>query len=174
MRVLVPIKYAILLVSVVFFTIGCKDEGLSRKKPAAKVSPPAVSEISPAPAEEENFEQQVFIYNPGGRRDPFRSLIEIAKEKPHPKKKANPIENYDVDELKLSAIIWDNKQYYALVTLPDNKSYTIKEGMTLGLYGGKVEEITKDSVVVREHVKDYRGQPVIKDTILKLRKEGEE
>jgi type IV pilus assembly protein PilP len=174
MRMPVPVRYAVFFLVVVFFAVGCKDKDLSQKKPAAKAPPPAVSEIPSAPAEEEKFEQQVFIYDPGGRRDPFRSLIEIAKEKPQARKKANPIENYDVDELKLSAIIWDNQKYYALITLPDNKSYTIREGMTLGLYGGKVEEITKDSMVIREHVKDYRGQPVIKDTILKLRKEGEE
>jgi Tfp pilus assembly protein PilP len=57
--------------------------------------------------------------------------------------------------------------------LPDNKSYTIRKGMTLGLYGGKVEDITKDKVLIREQVKDYRGQLKTKDTILKLRKEGE-
>jgi Tfp pilus assembly protein PilP len=56
--------------------------------------------------------------------------------------------------------------------LPDKKSYTIKEGMVLGLYGGKVEKITKDTVVIREFIKDYRGNLKPKDTILKLR-EGE-
>jgi Tfp pilus assembly protein PilP len=46
--------------------------------------------------------------------------------------------------------------------------------MTLGLYGGKVKEITENSVLIREQVKDYRGKLRIKDTILKLRKEEEE
>ena len=102
------------------------------------------------------------------------SLIETVKEKPQRKKAASPIENYDVEEIKLIAIAWDKEQYYAMVTLPDNKSYTIRKGMTLGFYGGKVEEITKDSVHIRENVKDYKGKLKIKDTILKLRKEGEE
>ena len=46
--------------------------------------------------------------------------------------------------------------------------------MTLGLYGGKVEAITNNTVLIREQIKDYRGQFKTKDTILKLRKEGEE
>jgi Tfp pilus assembly protein PilP len=46
--------------------------------------------------------------------------------------------------------------------------------MTLGIYGGKVTEITKDAVIVTEQIKDYKGQLKTKDTILKLRKEEEE
>jgi len=44
----------------------------------------------------------------------------------------------------------------------------------LGLYGGRVHEITKDSVIITEQIKDYKGQLKTKDTILKLRKEEEE
>jgi Tfp pilus assembly protein PilP len=56
--------------------------------------------------------------------------------------------------------------------LPDKKSYTITEGTKLGLYEGKVQKITKDMVVIREYVKDYRGEIKPRDLILKLRKEG--
>lgn len=79
-----------------------------------------------------------------------------------------------MSEIKLSAIVWDSNQYYALIMLPDKKSYTIRKGMTLGLYGGKVEKITADSVFIREAIRDYKGQLKNKDTILRLRKEGEE
>ena len=72
------------------------------------------------------------------------------------------------------AIAWNkNNQYYALIMLPDKKTYTITEGRTLGLQGGKVVKITKDSVVIREFVKDYRGVIKPRDSILKLHK-GEE
>jgi len=57
--------------------------------------------------------------------------------------------------------------------MPDTKSYTIRKGMTLGLNNGKVIDITKDSVFIREQIKDYKGQTKSKDTILKLRKEEE-
>jgi len=46
--------------------------------------------------------------------------------------------------------------------------------MTLGLYGGKVRDITRNSVIITEQIKDYKGQLKTKDTILKLRKEEEE
>jgi type IV pilus assembly protein PilP len=150
---------------------GCsKDRGVN--KPAQK--PKAAASEAILPSNEEKVEKETYTYEVKGRRDPFTSLIAITKEKPQRKKGANPIENFDVDEIRLSAIVWDNQHYYALVTLPDNKSYTLRKGMTLGLYGGKVEEITRNSVLIREQVKDYRGRPKTKDTLLKLRKEEEE
>jgi Tfp pilus assembly protein PilP len=151
---------------------GCKGK-TSSPKPAAVKPKPAVSVPAVSAKEELKAEKEVYAYEQKGRRDPFMSLVQVTKEKPKRMAGKRPVENFDVDEIKLVAILWDNKQYYALITLPDKKSYTIRKGMTLGLYGGKVEDITKDKVLIREHVKDYRGQPKTKDTILKLRKEGE-
>ncbi|WP_333654250.1 pilus assembly protein PilP [Dissulfurispira sp.] len=109
-------------------------------------------------------------YTAGARRDPFMPLVVKAEAKP---KGLIPIESYEVSEFKLIAILWDKTKYYAVITLPDGKSYTIREGVKLGLHGGKVYKITKDSVIIREHVRDYRGALSPKDTILKLRREEE-
>ena len=154
------------------FGAGCKGEKVKAPVPAMKV--PAAKAAEPSVMQdEEKVEKQTYTYDAKGRRDPFLSLIVVAKAKPVKKKGATPMENYDVSEIKLLAIVWDSHQYYALIKLPDNKSYTIRKGMTLGLYGGKVEEIAKDSVLIREQIKDYRGQFKTKDTLLRLRKEGE-
>ena len=163
---------AVLLALTFVVFAGCKGKS-SPSKPAVERPKPAASAPSPVMKEEPKAEKEVYIYEQKGRRDPFTSLVQISKEKPKRMAGKRPIENFDVDEIKLIAILWDTKQYYALITLPDNKSYTIRKGMTLGLYGGKVEDITKDKVLIREQVKDYRGQLKTKDTILKLRKEGE-
>ncbi len=164
----------LLVISAVIGIFGCTGEDKTAAKRAAKPKVPSSAQTTGPAMPEEKVEKEVYVYDAKGRRDPFMSLVAVAKEKPHMKKKANPVENYDVDEIKLTAIVWDNHQHYALVTLPDNKSYTIRKGMTLGLYGGKVQDITKDSVLIREQVKDYRGQLRMKDTLLKLRKEGVE
>ncbi|MBI5639030.1 MAG: pilus assembly protein PilP [Nitrospirae bacterium] len=152
---------------------GCGEKKPVAPKPVAQAPKPASPEPAAQQKEEPKVEKEVYVYDAKGRRDPFLSLIVVAKEKPQ-RKKLNPVENYDVDEIRLIAIAWDSQQHYAMITLPDNKSYTIKKGMTLGLYGGKVEKITKDYVLIQEQVKDYKGQMKTKDTILKLRKEGEE
>lgn len=127
-----------------------------------------------APADELKAEKEVYAYDPRGRRDPFLSLVETTKEKPQRKKGGPAIESFDVDDMRLIAIAWDSKSYFAQVLVPDGKSYTLRKGMTIGLYGGRVMNITPDTVVIQEQVKDYRGQQKTKDTILKLRKEGEE
>jgi Tfp pilus assembly protein PilP len=43
--------------------------------------------------------------------------------------------------------------------------------MSLGIYSGKVVRIDARGVVVREYIKDYKGEIQPKDTILRLRKE---
>ncbi len=154
---------------------GCNDKAAVNRQPVTQ-RPAATAPAAPAVVQNEELkvEKEIYEYALKGRRDPFVSLAQAKKAKPKMKPGAGPTEKFDVDEIKLIAITWDAQQYYAMITLPDKKSYTIKNGMSIGLYDGKVIEITKDSVLVREQVKDYRGQTKTKDTILKLRKEEEE
>lgn len=136
-------------------------------EPKRPAPPDAKQQAQPATA----VAVGVYEYNPKGKRDPFMTLI--VKSEPERKKGFTPVENYDVVEFRLIAVLWDNAQYYAVITLPDGKSYTIKEGTKLGLHGGKVFRITKSSVVIREQLRDQRGTVKPKDTILKLRREEE-
>jgi type IV pilus assembly protein PilP len=153
--------------------IGCKKEQSPIKKPmAGQVQPPTVTQEIKKNATVKEAEQEIYTYDPRGRRDPFLSLVMMLKQKPERKKGTTPFESYSIDEISLLAIAWDDQKYYALISLPDKKSYTITEGMKLGLYEGKVQKITKDMVVIREYVKDYRGEIKPRDSILKLRKEG--
>jgi type IV pilus assembly protein PilP len=125
--------------------------------------------------EEERFEvkKETYTYSPEGRRDPFLSIITAAKrveEKKRPKGLL-PLQDYDISQIRLIAIIWDEKVHYALIGLPDGKHYTIREGVSLGLHDGKVRRITEDAVTVRELIRDYRGNLKPQDTVLRLRKE---
>ncbi|MBI5187560.1 MAG: pilus assembly protein PilP [Nitrospirae bacterium] len=154
--------------------LGKKEQAAAKEPVAEKVQPAETKKQIKAPEETKKVEQEVYAYEAKGKRDPFLSLVIVSREKPIKKKGVSPVENYDVEELKLIAIAWDKEKYYALIMLPDNKFYTVTEGMILGLYGGKVQEITRDTMIIREYVKDYRGDTKSKDTILKLRKEEEE
>ena len=165
----------LILCCIALFSWGCKKEQPAIKKPMAKkVTQPAVKQEPKASEETKQVEHEGINYNPNGKRDPFLSLVEITKRKPIRKRGASPFESYDIDEIKLLAIAWDKEGYYALITLPNKKNYTITEGMTLGLQGGKVTQITPDSVIIREYTKDYRGNMKPRDAILKLHKGDEE
>lgn len=157
---------------------ACKKEapGPAVLKQAEKVqkTEPAQGMPSTVKPEEKKIETETYIYDPKGRRDPFLSIIEATKkekELERRKKGLKPAETFDIADLKIIAIAWDKDRYYAMIQFPDNKYITIKEGITLGLYGGKVIKIDKGNVVVREYVKNYKGEVEPRDTILKLRKE---
>lgn len=127
--------------------------------------------------EQKKIESETYLYTPQGRRDPFLSIIEAAKrerETERKKKKVRPVEAYDAADINVIAIAQDKEEYYAMVQLPDKKYFTVKTGMTLGLYGGKVTRITAQGIILREYVKNYKGELQPRDTILRLRKEGEE
>lgn len=138
------------------------------------VEPGKKEEAAPQKAEEKKVQVEAYSYDPKGRRDPFLSIIEASKkerEVEKKKKSQRPSEAYDVPDIRVIAIAKDKERYYAMILLPDKKYFTIREGMSLGLYGGKVIRIDAKSVVVREYLKDYKGEIQAKDTILRLRKE---
>lgn len=166
------LQLAILIIFLIIPLAGCKKEQAVEKKPMAeKVQPSEPKKNLEAPEETKKVEQEVYTYEAKGRRDPFLSLVTVSKQKLTRKKGASPVESYGVDVIEVIAIARDKEKYYALITLPDKKSYTITEGMTLGLHGGRVQKITKDMVVIREYIKNYRGDIKPKDSVLKLRKE---
>jgi Tfp pilus assembly protein PilP len=118
-------------------------------------------------------EEEVYTYESARRRDPFYSLISAAKAAEKKKKKfASPLEEYDVYQMKLIAVV-RNSNRYALVRLPDGKHYTLREGSVVGIHGGRVSRIDPNSLVVEETISDMKGKSYPKQITLKLREEEE-
>lgn len=163
--------FLMLILLIAFLISGCAD-----KEPQKVALPQKTAEqklpdsTTTSPAKEAAIVAIGYEYSPHDRRDPFTSLI--AKQDTADKKKgATPLEQDDLATFRLTAILWSGSQHYALITLPDGKSYTVKKGMKLGLDSGTVEDITKDTVVVRQYLKDKKGALKPKDLILRLRTE---
>ena len=145
-----------------------------KKAPLSKAAPAKAAKEAALKSDEAKgakTEEETYTYDRKGKRDPFVSLVVTAVEKP--KKGQTPLENYDISAIKILGIIWTEKGNFATVVLPDGKAYTLREGMTIGLHEGKIQAINKNNIVIRERIKDYKGQLKSKETILKLR-EGEE
>ena len=160
----------ILMIAFVF-SGACKGG----KAPVSKAAPEkAAQAVTPQGTEEKGpkVEEEVYLYDKKGKRDPFVSLVVKAEEK-HVKGET-PLENYDVSAIKILGIVWNEKGHYAEIVLPDGKAYTLREGMTVGLHKGKIQNINKNSIVIKESIKDYKGEIKSKETILKLREEEEE
>lgn len=153
---------------------GCKKEPPKPLRPQAQKVRPQVTQNVSQQIEEKKAETEIYSYNPAGRKDPFLSIIEATKKEKEvvkKKKATKPTEAFDVNDIKILAIAWEKDRYFAMVRLPDGKYFTLKEGMTIGLYSGKVVKIDPNTVVVREFIKDYKGDIKPRDTILRLRKE---
>lgn len=128
------------------------------------------------PDDNEKFKvsKPTYTYKSIGKRDPFRSLIQTVdttEEDEEDGRVRSPIEQYNVSQLKLIAVVSSTDNAYALVVVPDGKSYTVTEGMNIGLHDGIVKEIRSDQVVVEVEVKDHKGNKKMEEVFLRLRKE---
>ncbi len=122
-------------------------------------------------------DRDVYIYNSLGRRDPFFSIIELAKQKIKKKIKVrgqSPLEDYGVIDFKLLGIVFNGTTYFASILAPNGKAYTVTKGMILGQNGGKIIDIQLNKLIVKEDTFDYIGRKFSKNITLNLSEEGEE
>jgi Tfp pilus assembly protein PilP len=75
-----------------------------------------------------------------------------------------------VSELKLSGIVWDKKEYVALVEAPDGLGYVLKVHDLIGS-SARVSRISPSSVIFEVKEKPYLPDSKIKEVELKLKKE---
>jgi len=104
--------------------------------------------------EKEVMEGGILKYDPAGRRDPFRSLLEGFEEPEEGPEKARPpgLPGMLVEELRLEGIIQTPSGILAFVLGRDNVSYIIRPGTKL--YNGEVYDIQPKKVVFRQNVND--------------------
>jgi len=115
-----------------------------------------------------------YAYLHSENRDPFESLIMEKMEAGEGEEPKDPRELYDIELIKVVAIIHDDRQGYASVMLPDGKYYTLVKGTKVGIHGGHVREILSDRVVIIQEVLDFRRRKVEQVREIKLREEEEQ
>lgn len=165
---------------IVFILSGCSGEQPSRSKKSSKKQKKKVVEqvVQPSRADEltdDMSDQQGYVYERKNRRDPFVPLILPTTMKVKKKgAKAGTLEGYDLSEFALAAIAKKGTQYYALLVAPDNRSFTVYEGVTIGLNKGKVKEVSSHKIIFVEYIRDVKGGLKPREIILELNKgEGE-
>jgi len=95
-----------------------------------------------------------FSYDPAGRRDPFRSLLDGLDAPDEEGVKVRPpgLPGMLIEELRLEGIIETPGGILAFVVGRDNLSYIIRPGTIL--YNGEVQDILSDRVVFRQQADD--------------------
>jgi type IV pilus assembly protein PilP len=116
----------------------------ARAVQAAKAAPPPVAEAASAPA---------YIYNPIGKRDPFRSPdLDMARSSSANNAACNePLCKFDLDQLKLVAVVSGDSNPVAMVQDPQGRGYILHRNTRIGRQGGKVTQILRDSIIVTEY-----------------------
>ncbi len=113
-----------------------------------------------------------YVYSPIGKRDPFRSLFDIGKDTGG-NESLTELQKFEIDQLKLVAIVSRIATPYAMVEDPNGKGHTLTRGKLLGKNWGRVAQITPECVVVKEEYRDYTGRKVTNKTSLCLPKPSE-
>ncbi|HEY1909124.1 MAG TPA: pilus assembly protein PilP [Myxococcaceae bacterium] len=134
------------------------------KAAAAKPLPPAEALPSQAPP---------YVYNPIGKRDPFRSPdAEPATQAALASASCTePLCRFDIDQLTLVAVVSGDANPLAMVQDPAGRGYFIRRNTRVGRQGGKVTQIMSDAVVITEYFTTPDGKTTANPITLAIKSE---
>lgn len=111
-------------------------------------------EAMPTTASEDSF-----VYDPAGKRDPFRPYRQIRasiekgqRANEEVVRELEPLERYDLEKLEVIAVLWDVRNPRAILRTPDGSSHTILKNSKVGRNFGKVVGIREGEIVVQEKI----------------------
>ena len=81
---------------------------------------------------------------------------------------SGPLEQFELAQLSVRALIWDAGQVRALVADPRGESFIVREGTRIGRNSGRVIHIGDDLVLVKETYVDFSGEQTTKDVELRI------
>lgn len=143
----------------VLLTAGCGDAPVQPKNKTSAIPKPASNAAKEANDELADAPEVAYLYSPIGKRDPFRSFFEEFNEK-EKQEGTTELQTFEIDQLKLIAIITGRATPYAMVQDPSGKGHTLTRGTLIGKNWGRVSTITQDCVVVKEEYRNYTGRKV--------------
>ncbi len=135
--------------------------GPNAPTPNVPIPPPPPAVNDPQTLMPPLLTNQDFIYDPSGKRDPFKAFItdfqdtiaNSATDKPATGEKES-VENYDLGQLKLVGVLWDVPIPKAMIQSPSGKVFLIKKQSKIGRNKGFVGVIRESEIVVFELSQD--------------------
>jgi type IV pilus assembly protein PilP len=140
--------------------------------PAAAIPQPSSASASPvAPRPPALGELLVpsseFRYDSTGRRDPFKSLLELEK-KQRDITQLPPIQQFDIETAKVVGVVVDpGRATQAMVRAPNGQTFVVRVGTIIGKNEGEVVEITLQGIRITEKFLDFMNRETRKETFLK-------
>lgn len=109
-----------------------------------------------------------YRYSAVGKKDPFRSYFGDVATLTKEKKIVSELQNFDITDLRLTAIVWGVTEPRVVIVAPDGKSYVVKTGSFIGKNWGKISRILPDKIEIVETDKDPLGRKILNRLYLEL------
>lgn len=163
----------LILVVAVAGLAACSKAPPPRPAAPAAAKAPATAAAAAAAAAPAAAAQE-YVYSSAGKRDPFRSfLAEIAVERQEKENRCNtPLGRYEIDQMKLVAIITGLEDPVAMVEIPTGVGYTLRRNSCVGKNGGVVTAIRGDEVLITEWIVRADGTRDSTQSVLRLPKQA--
>ena len=120
----------------------------------------------------EKSEEKPFVYDPSGKRDPFRQF-DFAPKTDNSTAKTE-LEKYSIGQLKVTAILDGFTEPMAMVENEAGRGFRIKKGVKIGTNNGEVIEVQKDRILVLETNVDFTGESKTRTIEMRLRTKDQE
>jgi len=159
--------------------------GCSKPKPPPAVAAPIAAAPAAAPgapgapgadaaAEAEKRPPEPWSYSSVGKRDPFRSFLAELEVSGGAlaTRCATPLGKFELEQLKLVAVIVGLEDPVAMVEAPSGVGYAVRRGACIGKNGGVVAAVRSGEVVVTEWAVRADGNKEKTQTVLRLPKEA--
>lgn len=110
--------------------------------------------------------QPATLYNPAGKRDPFKAAISNANWRNL--SSIYPTEKYDLEQLSLKAILRFSGKSRALVEAPDKQTFILFEGDIVGRQRATLSRILKSEIIFTQKTANYLGNASLVETVVSL------
>jgi hypothetical protein len=138
------------------------------KKPEGEVDASLVNELLERDEEVLN-DPGVYNYDPGTRRDPFKSLLKTQSDRkvPRPEERPEGVPGLLIDELQIQGIfILDSGPVAQVISSASETSFLIRPGDQL--WDGDVLRINLDEIVFKQTVNDPTAPKPFREVVKKL------
>ena len=147
--------------------------GGSSSAPPPTTAKAAVAKPPTPPPEPVGSQAPAYVYNPIGKRDPFRSPdAEPATQAALANAACTePLCRFDIDQLTLVAVVSGDANPLAMVQDPAGRGYFVRRNTRVGRQGGKVTQIMSDAVVITEYFTTPDGKTTANPVTLAIKSE---
>lgn len=148
------------------------DSASPEKKPDGEIDASLVNELLERDEQVLN-DPSIYNYDPGTRRDPFKSLLKTQTDRkvPRPEERPDGIAGLLIDELQIQGIfILDSGPVAQVISSASETSFLIRQGDQL--WDGDVLRINLEEIVFKQTVNDPTALKPFREVVKKLSPES--